>query len=198
MFQALESHMYQFPHDPPPPFLKPGGLHPYTCKMACKLFAENHGTDNTVPSVVLAIHDAERKLAAWPLPWRGPDEKIRMIDCLRAVFAQPEHRPDRYSFQSEVWMANISAEEYATFHGAVSDHPDRLDGLVVVTVDPSAAQRVQLSCYVRNADGTVTPWEDTGDGEFGGRLATLLDLPSDETDFQIVHGPHTTHPVSRD
>lgn len=192
--QPLEAHLFNFPQEPPPPFMLPDGLHAYTCEQAVKAFESCHGTGDMVPNLVMAVRDADRQLACWPLPWSGPEHKIRMLDCLRAVFAQPESRPDRYTFQGEVWMANVSAEEYETYTGSVSERPDRVDGLVVITVDPKAKLRVQLSAYVRGEDGTVTPWDTTADVDtFSGRLSTLLDPPSDNFAFEIYHGETRSH-----
>ncbi len=154
-------------------------FHDATVGTAVREFRRLAGSDKMVPTLLIAVHAKENLIRIYPCNWANEDEKAGILRCMNVLFNDPLLRPDRYAFQGETWIANVSAEDYDG--RPASMQPNRLDGLTVITVEADPAVEPLFTSYVRRAteDGfAVTAYsdsrDDTGVQGFEGRLADLF------------------------
>jgi hypothetical protein len=160
-------------------------LHKQSIQQACAAFSAFYGTDDMVPNMVAAVYPADKLVRFWILPWGDEDEKCEMLFGLRNIFADPLWRPSRYTFNGEVWIANMSVSE-ANSGIRPRQHASRLDGLAIITVDAVPNSELLFTSFVRDDKGKVIVHCDSRDPDnnsasgFEGRLADLLKDPSED------------------
>jgi hypothetical protein len=170
-------------YDPmPETLLTLEGLHDTTMRIATTEFRKLAGTDRMVPTLLITVHEKEKLVRVYPCEWTNERAKSTMLKCMNVLFNDPLLRPDRYCFQGEVWIANVSADEYDG--RPASMQPNRLDGLTIISVEADPKVEAIFTSYVRRPteDGFLVEFQADSRRErdknpmqaFEGRLAELF------------------------
>lgn len=188
MPRPLELDIHEYVHRPlPEEYCSAPALHGHYSALALDFFKRHAHTGVQVPTLLYAVYETKHALRIFECMWENEFEKHLMIDAIHTMFA--DDPPDRYCYQSEVWLAAIKNMEEVENSPPPSQRADRQDGLVVLTVDRQWRTPIFQS-WVRRPMGEGVSVEefnppDAGEKEhFGGRLADLL-KPLDEEPSEI-------------
>lgn len=121
------------------------------------------------------------------LPWRSADEKVALLDLLKAWMATAS--VDAYAIWAEAWLSIRKTESESVDIGAAmnpevmpSQDPDRIDAVVIVAALKGKQAAARLWEIKKDAKGRVTRLEPVNGGDTGmfgaGRLGELLDGPA--------------------
>ena len=119
-----------------------------------------------------------------PLPWRSPDEKVGMLDALRAMMAAAG--VEAYAIWSECWMSvgkiGESVDLGALTHPEVMprDDPNHIDVVVIIAAEKGKSALARAWEIKKDAKGRVrlAPMAGGADVQLSaGRLGELLPGP---------------------
>jgi hypothetical protein len=182
MPQMLELDIHEYFHRPlPREYCSAPELHSLYSAQALDFFKRHAHDKLQVPTLIYAVYEKQHCLRIFECAWADDVEKALTINAIHIMFS--DNPPDRYCYQSEIWLATETTAEGVVNSPPPSERPDRQDGLMVMTVDRQWRTPL-FQTWVRIPMGEGVSVEEFGKGEegsYGGRLADLL-KPLDEED----------------
>lgn len=191
MPSTVNLEFHEFTHRPlPEEYCSAQKLHAHYSALALDFFKRHAHDGVSVPDLLYAVYEQEHCLRVFECVWNDPIEKIIITDAIRLMFNQ--HPPDRYCYQSEVWLAAVKTIEEMYASPPASERPDRLDGLVVLTVDRQLPMPLFQSWVRRpmgqgvSVDVFNPPASNDDEGQFGGRMADLMKPFGESSEMRIL------------
>jgi hypothetical protein len=159
-------------------------LHEKHLKITTKTIKKSTTDGEMVPRLV-AIWDAKREAASFNLPWQDAEEKVGMLNAVRALFNMD--CPDRYTFASEVWVASGDLRDANGHQVPPSDRPDHRDAVIIISVDKNEVLADSYAVITTCGKRLIGDKESMTTGDFEGRLTNLM-KPIKDFDRSSIFG----------
>jgi hypothetical protein len=140
-------------------------------EMAKRYFSENPKKE-CAPQFL--AETADRKRMVILAPWGSEAEKVALLTMLKWKFVQ--HEVKRYVMCSEAWVARYDADKDDPNFKMPSEHPERVEILMLIGVDAEAGEILQYHAEIKHRNGKRSLGEriTLPYGGFEGRVTELL------------------------